>query len=59
MIDRHLAGDVALAVLLAVPTLSLSKPQPTVAHDNPTAAAAVAKIAAVERTPERRFGARG
>ena len=28
MIDRHLIGDVAIAVLLAVPTVALSRPQP-------------------------------
>ena len=28
MIDRHLIGDVAIAFLLAVPTVALSRPQP-------------------------------
>ena len=29
-IDRHLIGDVAIAVLLAVPTVALSRPQPAI-----------------------------
>lgn len=27
MIDRHLVGDIAIAFLLAVPTVALSRPQ--------------------------------
>lgn len=30
MIDRHLIGDVAIAFLLAVPTVALSRPQPAI-----------------------------
>ena len=30
MIDRQLIGDVAIAFLLAVPTVALSRPQPSV-----------------------------
>lgn len=30
MFDRHLIGDVAIAFLLAVPTVALSRPQPPV-----------------------------
>ena len=29
MIDRRLIGDVAIAILLAVPTVALSRPQPS------------------------------
>ena len=29
MIDRRLIGDIAIATLLAVPTVALSRPQPT------------------------------
>jgi hypothetical protein len=28
MFDRHLLGDVAIAVLLALPTAALSRPEP-------------------------------
>ena len=31
MIYRHMIGDVAIAFLLAVPTVALSRPQPTIA----------------------------
>lgn len=34
MFDRHMIGDIAIAFLLAVPTVALSRPQPSVA-DNP------------------------
>ncbi len=30
MFDRHLVGDVAIAFLLAVPTVALSRPQPAI-----------------------------
>jgi hypothetical protein len=55
MIDRHLIGDVALAVLLAFPTLAIARPQPTAA--SATAQSTIMEnAAAAERTPvERRF----
>ena len=35
MIDRRLLGDIAIATLLAVPTVALSRPQPSV-PDHPS-----------------------
>ena len=35
MIDRRLIGDIAIATLLAVPTVALSRPQPSVV-DHPS-----------------------
>ena len=35
MIDRRLIGDIAIAALLAVPTVALSRPQPAV-PDHPS-----------------------
>ncbi len=35
MFDRRLIGDIAIATLLAVPTVALSRPQPTV-PDHPS-----------------------
>ncbi len=56
MIDRHLVGDVALAVLLAVPTLAMAQPQATVAQPTATGATMGAKAAIAERTSvERRY----
>jgi len=56
MIDRHLIGDVGLAVLLAFPTLALARPQsPVVAHETASSTMA-AKAAVAEQTPvQRRF----
>ena len=56
MIDRHLIGDVALAVLLALPTLALARPQ-TPAHAPTITSSTIAEKAAVaEQTPvQRRF----
>ena len=55
MIDRHLIGDVGLAVLLAFPTLALARPQTP--PSPPAAAAPLAEKAAVaEQTAvQRRF----
>jgi hypothetical protein len=56
MIDRHLLGDVALAVLLAAPTLPLSRPQPAVPEKTAAATPLVEQAALAERThSERRF----
>ncbi len=56
MIDRHLVGDVALAVLLAVPTLAMARPQATVAQPTATSSTMGAKAAIAERTSvERRY----
>ncbi|MEO6114348.1 MAG: hypothetical protein ABIP07_07895 [Sphingomicrobium sp.] len=50
MFDRHLIGDVAIAFLLAVPTVALSRPQPSIA-DKPEIASPLAdKAAFADRT---------
>ena len=52
MIDRHVLGDVGLAVLLVTPTLALSRPEVTAPKDRPVAAApAVHQVALNERKP--------
>jgi hypothetical protein len=60
-IDRHLVGDIGLAVLLAMPTLALSRPQPMVEHETAVTAAPLLQQAALaERTQaERRFSLPG
>ena len=60
-IDRHFAGDVGLAVLLALPTLALARPQPDVPKDTaPAVAPLVEKAALAERIAvERRFSLAG
>ena len=45
MIDRRLIGDIAIATLLAVPTVALSRPQPTVA-DHPSVSSPLVQKAA-------------
>jgi hypothetical protein len=51
MIDRHLIGDVALAVLLAFPTLALARPQPAnLTRHSAMSAPMMEKVAAAERT---------
>ena len=59
MIDRQLIGDVGLAILLALPTAALSRPQPVV----PKQAAAtplIEQAALVDQSPtERRFSVDG
>jgi hypothetical protein len=56
MIDRHLIGDVALAVLLAFPTLALARPQAPAVSDTRASSAIVQKAAQAEQTPvEKRF----
>jgi hypothetical protein len=56
MIDRHLIGDVALAVLLAFPTLALARPQSTPTPPAAASATVVERAAIAERTTvERRY----
>ena len=58
MIDRRLMRDVAVAVLLAVPTVALSRPQTVQIRpfDAPTAQPLVHQVALADRTgAERRF----
>ena len=62
MIDRHLVGDVALAILLAVPTAALSRPQATTATETAQAVPAVEQAALADQSAvEKRFtlGAKG
>lgn len=60
-IDRHFVGDVGLAVLLALPTLALARPQATLPkHTAPTVTPLVERAALAERTTvERRFSLAG
>lgn len=59
-IDRHLVGDVGLAVLLALPTLALARPDPTTKDMTPAVAPLVEKAALAESTAvERRFSLAG
>jgi hypothetical protein len=56
MIDRHLIGDVALAVLLAFPTLALARPQTPPLHEQTASSPMVEKAAIAEQTSvERRY----
>ena len=56
MLDRHLIGDAALAVLLAVPTLALARPQSSLPGQTTQASALVQHAAAAEATAtHRRF----
>ena len=50
MIDRHLIGDVAIAFLLAVSTVALSRPQPSIADKPEISSPLVDKAAFAERT---------
>jgi len=59
MIDRHLIGDVGLAVLLAFPTLAMARPQPPVAAHETASSTIAAKAAIAEQTPvQRRYSLR-
>jgi hypothetical protein len=56
MIDRHLIGDVALAVLLAFPTLALARPQASLTPHRAAAAPLMDKASTAEQTAvQRRF----
>lgn len=56
MIDRHLVGDVGLAVLLAFPTLALARPQAPLPAQTAASAQLVDKAATAEQTAvQRRF----
>ena len=59
--DRHLLGDIGLAVLLALPTLALARPQAAIGPREPAAAAPLIEQAALaDRTQvERRFSLEG
>ena len=61
MIDRRLVRDIAVAVLLAVPTVTLARPQPTIESSTPAAVQPLIEQAAMaDRTgAERRFALQG
>ena len=50
MLDRQLIGDVAIAFLLAVPTVAMSRPQPSIADKPGVSSPLVEKAAFAERT---------
>ncbi len=50
MSKGHLSGDVAIACVLAIPTVAFSRPQPAM-QDNGITSPMVAKAAFAERTP--------
>ena len=54
MIDRRLIGDIAIATLLAVPTVALSRPQPSV-PDHPSVSSPLIERAgfASQTSPEK------
>jgi hypothetical protein len=56
MIDRHLIGDVGLAVLLAYPTLALARPQAPISQPATATAQLAGKASVAEQTVvERRY----
>jgi len=61
MIDRRLVRDVAVAVLLAVPTIALARPQPAIESSKPAAVQPLVEQAAMaDRTgAARRFALPG
>ena len=58
MVDRQAVGDLALAVLLALPVAAFAKSQPA-PHHHHTASAATVQIAAADRTPGGRMSLLG
>jgi hypothetical protein len=50
MLDRRLIGDLAIATLLAVPTIAFSRPQQSPAEIRGTQSPIVEKAAYAERT---------
>jgi hypothetical protein len=59
MIDRQWVGDIGFAILLALPTVALSRPQSAV-PDKSAAAPLVEQAALVAQSPtERRFSMDG
>ena len=56
MFDRHLIGDIALAILLAVPTAALSRPQAPAPQQSSKATELVEQAADIDQTAtQRRF----
>jgi hypothetical protein len=50
MIDRQLIGDIAIAFLLAVPTVALSRPQPAESEKPQISSPLIQKAALADRT---------
>ena len=59
MFDRHLIGDIALAILLAVPTLALSRPQAPTADEAISAPLAEQASRVDQSSTDRRFSLEG
>ena len=55
MVDRHLLGDIGLAIILAVPTLSLSRPQVTTEEQRVATLLPHQAASADQSTTERRY----
>jgi hypothetical protein len=51
MIDRRMIGDLALAVLIALPTVVMARPGPAVHQDRIAAVPLMPTPAIAERTP--------
>ena len=51
MIDRRMIGDLALAVLIALPTVVMARPGPAVHKDRIAAIPLMPTSATAERTP--------
>ena len=58
MVDRHYFGDLALAVLLVLPLVGLSRWQP-VHHDYRTVTPHAISMTAADRVPEGRISLLG
>jgi hypothetical protein len=60
MIDRHLLGDVGLAVLLALPTAVLARPSSDASSHRPALSAPQVQLAAADRpSAQSRFSLPG
>lgn len=55
MLDRHLIGDVALAVLIAFPSLALARPQPATPAQTSATAPLPERAVLADRAAERRL----
>ena len=51
MIDRRMIGDLALAVLIAMPTVVIARPGPVAQQDRIAAVPLMQASATAERTP--------
>ena len=56
MVDRHLLGDIGMAVLLALPTVALARPQAETPLENAAAQPLIEMAAGAEgSSADRRF----